>query len=94
MTNGTNDGSSNDPSSNSKEPDQFLVAPRSSGAAKDLADFEQALQAIPGASVLTRAGRPEQQRLVVALPADAREELTKRFGPTLIIEPNAKLNPL
>jgi hypothetical protein len=94
MTNGTNDGSSSTPSSDGKEPDQFLVAPRSSGAAKDLADFEQALQAIPGASVLTRAGRPEQQRLVVALPPDAREELTKRFGPTLIIEPNAKLNPL
>lgn len=93
MTNGTNDGSSNNTSNNSKDPDQFLVAPRS-GATKDLADFEQALQAIPGASVLTRAGKPEQQRLIVALPPNAREELTKRFGTTLIIEPNAKLNPL
>jgi hypothetical protein len=94
MTNGTNDGSSNNTPDNSKDPDQFLVAPRSSGAAKDLADFEQALQAIPGASVLTRAGKPDQQRLIVALPPDAHEALQKRFGPTLIIEPNAKLNPL
>jgi hypothetical protein len=94
MTNGTNDGSSNTPSDNSKEPDQFLVAARSSDAAKDLADFEQAVQATPGASILTRAGRPDQQRLIVALPPDAHEALTKRFGTKLIIEPNAKLNPL
>ena len=81
-------------SSGSNDPDQFLVAARSNAAANDLTDFEQALQAIPGASVLTRAGRPDQPRLVVALPANARDDLIRRFGTTLIIERNAKLDPL
>ena len=81
-------------SSGSNDPDQFLVAARSNAAANDLSDFEQALRAIPGASVLTRAGRPDQPRLVVALPANARDDLIRRFGTTLIIERNAKLNPL
>jgi hypothetical protein len=82
MTNGSND------------PDQFLVAARSGAAANDLSDFEAALQAIPGASVVRRAGRPDQPRLVVALPANARDDLIRRFGTTLIIERNATLDPL
>jgi hypothetical protein len=78
----------------SDDPDQFLVAARSGAAANDLTDFERALQAIPGASVLKRAGRPDQPRLVVALPANGRDDLIRRFGTTLIIEKNAKLDPL
>jgi hypothetical protein len=74
--------------------DQFLVAARSSDAASDLAAFEQALQAVPGASVLTRAGRPDQPRLVVAMTSDAFEQLRARFGATLIMERNAPLTPL
>ena len=81
-------------SSGSSDPEQFLVAARSNAAANDLADFEQALRAIPGATVLNRAGRADQPRLVVALPAGARDDLIKRFGTTLIIERNAKLDPL
>lgn len=74
--------------------DQFLVAPASSDATGDLAAFEQALQAVPGAAVLTRAGRPDQPRLVVAMPTDAFEQLRARFGATLIMERNAPLTPL
>ncbi|HEY7662991.1 MAG TPA: hypothetical protein VH934_07705 [Xanthobacteraceae bacterium] len=74
--------------------DQFLIAPASSAAVGDLADFEQALQAVPGAAVLTRAGRPDQPRLVVAMPTDAFEQLRARFGATLIMERNAPLTPL
>jgi len=85
MANGT-DGSN--------DPDQFLVAARSGAGANELTAFEQALQAIPGASILTRGGRPDQPRLVVALPATAHDDLIRRFGTTLIIERNARLNPL
>ena len=81
-------------SSGSSAPEQFLVAARSNAAPNDLSDFEQALRAIPGATVLTRAGRADQPRLVVTLPASARDDLVRRFGTTLIIERNAKLDPL
>lgn len=74
--------------------EQFLVATRSSAAAPDLAAFEQAVQAIPGAAVLSRGGRPEQPRLVVALTPDNFEQLRARFAATLIMERNAPLNPL
>jgi len=60
----------------------------------DLAAFEQALQAIPGAVVVSRAGRPDQPRLIVSLAPETAEQLRSRFGATLIIEKNAKLNPL
>jgi hypothetical protein len=52
------------------------------------------VRAIPGASVLTSAGRRDQQRLVVAMTPDAFEQLRARFGATLIMERNAPLNPL
>jgi hypothetical protein len=74
--------------------EQFLVAPRSNAAASDLAAFEQALQAIPGASILKRAGRPDQPRLVVALTTDSFEKLRERFGTSLIMERDAPLTPL
>ncbi len=74
--------------------EQFLVAARDSAAASDLAAFEQAVRAIPGASVLTSTGRRDQQRLVVAMTPDAFEQLRARFGATLIMERNAPLNPL
>jgi hypothetical protein len=73
--------------------DQFIVASRG-GNASDLAAFEQALPEIPNATILTRGGRPDQPHLVVALPEDAVEQLKSRFGASLIIERNAKLNPL
>lgn len=74
--------------------DQFLVAPRAAGAIGDLAAFEQALRAVPGASVLQRAGKANSPRLVVALPTAQAEELRDRFGATLIIERNAPIQPL
>jgi hypothetical protein len=83
-----------DGSDERRDLEQFLVAARSGAAASDLAAFEQAVQDIPGASVLTRAGRPEQPRLVVALTPDTFEQLRARFGATLIMERNAPLNPL
>lgn len=73
--------------------EQFLVAPRSAAGLGDLAAFEQAMQSVPGAAVLQRAGRPDQPRLVVALPAASAGQLQKQFGATLIIEHNAQINP-
>ena len=74
--------------------DQFLVAPRSAETVGELAAFEQALQSVPGASVLQRAGRPNSPRLVVALPAAQADQLRNQFGATLIIERNAPIHPL
>ena len=74
--------------------DQFLVAPRSAAAAGDLAAFEQAMQSVPGASILQRAGKPGQPILVVALPTASAGQLREQFSATLIIEPNAPLKPL
>ncbi|MGD9545491.1 MAG: hypothetical protein AB7F41_13710 [Methylocystis sp.] len=73
--------------------DQFLVAPRNAAAAADLTAFEQAMQSVPGAAILQRAGKVGQPRLVVALPAASASQLRERFGATLIIEPNAPLKP-
>jgi hypothetical protein len=72
--------------------DQFLVAARNN--ASDLSAFEQHLQTIPGARILERAGRPDQPRLIVSLPNGSFEQLRAHFNNTLIIERNAKLNPL
>lgn len=74
--------------------DQFLVAARSSTATNDLATFEQSLKEFPGAAIVSRGGRSDQPRLVVALPPESLETLKSRFGASLIIERNAKLNPL
>jgi hypothetical protein len=71
--------------------DQFMVAPRT--PAGDLSAFEQQLQAIPGAAILQRAGRPDQPRLIVHLPTNVFEQLRAQFNDTLIIERNAKLSP-
>jgi hypothetical protein len=73
--------------------DQFLVAPRNAASAGDLAAFEQAMQSVPGAAILQRAGKAGQPRLVVALPAASASHLREQFGATLIIEPNAPLQP-
>jgi hypothetical protein len=73
--------------------DQFMVAPRNAAAAGDLAAFEQAMQSVPGAAILQRAGKVGQPRLVVALPAASASQLRQQFGATLIIEPNAPLKP-
>jgi hypothetical protein len=73
--------------------DQFIVAARSSSTTGDLAAFEDALKSIPNAAVLSRGGRPESPHLVVTLTHDNAEKLKSRFGSSLIIEPNAKLNP-
>jgi hypothetical protein len=72
---------------------QFMVAARSGAPANQVAEFEQALQSVPGASVLKRGGRPDQPRLVVALEPATAEQLRARFGTTLIIEHNADLKP-
>ena len=74
--------------------DQFLVAARSSAAAGEFAAFEQSLQGFPDATIVARGGRPDQPHLVVALSAESLEKLKSRFGASLIIERNAKLNPL
>lgn len=74
--------------------DEFLVAARSSDKTGDLAAFEQSLQAFPDATILARGGRPDQPHLVVALTAESLEKLKSRFGASLVIERNAKLNPL
>lgn len=74
--------------------DQFLVAPRSAETIGDLAAFEQALQSLPGASVLQRAGKPDRPRLVVGLSAAHADQLRNQFGATLIIERNAPIQPL
>lgn len=74
--------------------DQYLVAARSSAAVGDLATFEQSLQVLPGATILARGGRSDQPHLIVALTAESLEQLKSRFGATLIIERNARLNPL
>ena len=73
--------------------DQFLVAPRNAASAGDLEAFEQAMQSVPGAAILQRAGKAGQPRLVVALPAASVNQLRDQFGETLIIEPNAPLEP-
>jgi hypothetical protein len=73
--------------------DQFLVAPRNAASTGDLAAFEQAMQSVPGAAILQRAGKAGQPRLVVALPAASASQLREQFGATLIIEPNAPLKP-
>jgi hypothetical protein len=77
----------------SKGIDQFMVAPRNAAATGDLAAFEQAMQSVPGAAILQRAGKVGQPRLVVALPAESASQLRQQFGATLIIEPNAPLKP-
>jgi hypothetical protein len=74
--------------------DQFLVAARNGAATGDLAAFEQALQEFPDATIVARGGRPDQPHLVVALTADSFEKLKSRFGAALIMERNARLNPL
>jgi len=73
--------------------DQFLVAPRNAANVEDLTAFEQAMQSVPGAEILQRAGKAGQPRLVVALPAASASQLREQFGATLIIEPNAPLKP-
>jgi hypothetical protein len=80
-------------SANAGDLDQFVVAARSAAANSDLAKFEDALKGIPNATVLTRGGGPDQPHLVVTLTPDSVEKLKSRFGGTLIIERNAKLNP-
>jgi len=63
--------------------DQFIVAARSAAAGEDLAAFEDALKSVPNAAIVSRGGRPDQP-----------QQLKSRFGPSLIIERNAPLNPL
>lgn len=87
-------GSANNGSPSKSDLDQFLVAARSSAAAGDLATFEQTLQGFPDTAIVSRGGRPDQPHLVVTLTPDAFEQLKSRFGASLIIERNAKLNPL
>jgi hypothetical protein len=73
--------------------EQFLVAGRESATPSDLKAFEEALGAIPDASVLKRSGRTDRPRLVVALKPEHFEELRARFAQTLIMEPNSPLTP-
>lgn len=75
--------------------DQFIVAARSAAAAgEDLAAFEDALKSVPNATIVSRGGRPDQPHLVVTLSSTDVQQLKSRFGPSLIIERNAPLNPL
>ena len=71
---------------------QYMVAARGGGD-NDLSAFEQHLESIPGARILRRAGRKDQPRLIVDLPAGTDEQLRMQFNDTLIIERNAKLTP-
>jgi len=74
--------------------DQFIVAARSAAAGEDLAAFEDALKSVPNAAIVSRGGRPDQPHLVVTLSSQDAQQLKSRFGPSLIIERNAPLNPL
>jgi hypothetical protein len=87
-------GSATNNSSSGSESDQFIVAARSASESQDLAAFENALKDIPNATIVARGGRADQPHLVVTMTSQDVEQLKSRFGSSLIIERNARLNPL
>jgi hypothetical protein len=93
MTVMTNGSATNNPNAGG-DLDQFIVAARSASTSEDLAAFESALKDIPNATIVARGGRADQPHLVVTMTSKDVEQLKSRFGSSLIIERNAKLNPL
>jgi tripartite-type tricarboxylate transporter receptor subunit TctC len=83
-----------DTSASGGDLDQFIVAARDASANQDLAAFEAALKDLPTAAIISRGGRPDQPHLVVTMTSKDVDQLKSRFGSSLIIERNAKLNPL
>ena len=81
-------------SSNENSEERYLVGPRSPDDpdhAEALREFTDEVGKTPGASISQSAGRQQAKHFVAHMSRKTANEMKRRFGDRLIIEPDAPL---